>query len=168
MGIEGLWGLIQNLSFKQTLKDFNTEYRFITNADNAHAPVVGVDASIFLDTFHAANKSMQNRTQNLHTSDTTLTQFHYFLCQLSEAGICCIFCFDGPERPLYKWDRKVIHRELSHYKHAETLIKLFGFHAFTAKGDADAELANLNRKGAIDAVLTKDSDVFPFSATRVL
>ncbi|KAJ3970453.1 PIN domain-like protein [Lentinula raphanica] len=168
MGIEGLWGLIQNLSFKQTLKNFNTEYRFMKNADNAHAPVVGVDASVFLDTFHAANKSMQTRTQNLHTSDTTLTQFYHFLCQLSEAGLHCIFCFDGSERPPYKWNRKVIHRKSSHYKHAETLIKLFGFHAFTAKGDADAELANLNRKGAINAVLTKDSDIFPFGATCIL
>ncbi|KAJ3770952.1 PIN domain-like protein [Lentinula raphanica] len=168
MGVEGLWTLLQNMGFRQTLKDFNVEHRFVKNFNNAHAPIVGVDASVLLDTFHAADRGMKNRTRNLHTSDTTLTQFQRFLCQLSEAGLKCIFCFDGPERPSFKRGRAVINRESSHYKHAQTLIELFGYHVITAQGDADAELAVLNRTGVIDAVLTKDSDVFPFGAICVL
>ncbi|KAJ3766807.1 PIN domain-like protein [Lentinula raphanica] len=168
MGIEGLWPLLQDMSFRQTLKDFNIEQRFVKNFNNAHTPIVGVDASVLLDTFHAADRGMKSRTRNLHTSDTTLTQFHHFLCQLSEAGLDCIFCFDGPERPLLKRGREVINQESSHYKHAQTLIELFGYHVITAQGDADAELAVLNRTGVIDAVLTKDSDMFPFGAVCVL
>ncbi|KAJ3831802.1 PIN domain-like protein [Lentinula raphanica] len=168
MGVEGLWTLLQNMSFRQTLKDFNIEHRFVKNFNNAHAPIVGVDASVLLDTFHAADRGMKNRTHNLHSSDTTLTQFQRFLCQLSEAGLQCIFCFDGPERPSFKRGREVINRESSHYKHAQTLIELFGYHVVTAQGDADAELAILNRTGVIDAVLTKDSDVFPFGAICIL
>ncbi|KAJ3754473.1 hypothetical protein EV360DRAFT_86812 [Lentinula raphanica] len=64
--------------------------------------------------------------------------------------------------------RKVINREPVFYKHARDLIKLFGYYAFTAKGDADAELAELNPNGGINAVLTKDSDVFPFGAVCIL
>ncbi|KAJ3751805.1 PIN domain-like protein [Lentinula raphanica] len=142
-----LFQLLQNMSFRQTLKDFNIEHRFVKNYNNAHAPIVGVDASVLLDTFHAADRGMKNRTQ---------------------AGLKCIFCFDGSERPSFKRGRAVINRESSHYKHAQTLIELFGYHVITAQGDADAELAVLNRTGVIDAVLTKDSDVFPFGAICVL
>ncbi|KAJ3727519.1 PIN domain-like protein [Lentinula raphanica] len=141
MGIEGLWGLVQENSIKQSLKDFNIEYRFVKNYGNVSAPVVGVDASIMLDTFRAADR---------------------------EAGLNCVFYFDGLERPAVKRGRKVVHREPDFYKHARDLIELFGYYSFTAKGDADAELADLNRNGVIDAVLTKDSDVFPFGAVCVL
>ncbi|KAJ3792434.1 PIN domain-like protein [Lentinula aff. detonsa] len=111
---------------------------------------------------------MQQRKQQLHASDTTLTQFYQFLCQLSEAGVLCIFCFDGSERPAFKRGHQVINREPDYYKHARVLIELFGYYALNAKGDADAELAELNKSGAIDAVLTKDSDVFPFGAQCIL
>ncbi|KAJ3972320.1 PIN domain-like protein, partial [Lentinula raphanica] len=168
MGIEGLWGIVQKHGIRQSLKDFNVEYRFVKNYGNVSAPVVGVDASIMLDTFRAADRGIHKYKSSLHTSDSTLTQFYRFLCQLAEAGINCVFYFDGSERPAVKRGRKVINREPDFYKHARDLIKLFGFYAFTAKGDADAELAELNRNGGIDAVLTKDSDVFPFGAVCVL
>ncbi|KAJ3718780.1 PIN domain-like protein, partial [Lentinula raphanica] len=96
------------------------------------------------------------------------TQFYRFLCQLAEAGLNCVFYFDGLQRPAVKRGQKVINREPDFYKHARDLIELFGYYAFTAKGDADAELAELNRTGHINAVLTKDSDVFPFGAVCVL
>jgi Holliday junction resolvase YEN1 len=37
-----------------------------------------------------------------------------------------------------------------------------------APGEAEAELAYLNRKGIIDAVLTDDVDTFLFGATTVI
>jgi Holliday junction resolvase YEN1 len=39
---------------------------------------------------------------------------------------------------------------------------------FQAPGEAEAELAKLNRKGVIDAVLMEDSDVIVFGADHVL
>ncbi|KAJ3748488.1 PIN domain-like protein [Lentinula detonsa] len=168
MGIDGLWALMHNTAITQKLGDFNVEHRFVKKYNNSHAPIIGVDASVLLDTFHAANRGMQQRKQSLHASDTTLTQFYQFLCQLSEAGVLCLFFFDGSERPAIKRGRQVINREPDYYKHARVLIELFGYYALNAKGDADAELAELNRSGAIDAVLTKDSDVFPFGAQCIL
>ncbi|KAJ3753399.1 PIN domain-like protein [Lentinula raphanica] len=170
MGIEGLWGLVQPTGTRQSLKNFNIEYRFVKNFNNASAPLWLINVlfhSIILDTFRAADRGMKHKS-SLHTSDSTLTQFHRFLCQLSEAGLNCVFYFDGLERPTVKRGRKVINREPDFYKHARNLIVLFGYYCFTAKGDADAELADLNRNGVIDAVLTKDSDVFPFGAISVL
>jgi holliday junction resolvase YEN1 len=37
-----------------------------------------------------------------------------------------------------------------------------------APGEAEAELAMLNRTGTIDTVITSDSDVFVFGATHVV
>ncbi|KAJ3858741.1 PIN domain-like protein, partial [Lentinula novae-zelandiae] len=97
-----------------------------------------------------------------------LTQLQYFLCQLSEAGVNCVFFFDGPERSAIKRGRHVINREPDYHKHAKALIECFGYYSHAARGDAEAELAHLNNQGIIDAVLTKDSDVFPFGAQCVL
>ncbi|KAK7013579.1 hypothetical protein R3P38DRAFT_1459437 [Favolaschia claudopus] len=47
-------------------------------------------------------------------------------------------------------------------------IKLFGFHLRKAPGEAEAELAYLNRIGEIDAVLTDDGDAALFGATCIL
>jgi holliday junction resolvase YEN1 len=41
-------------------------------------------------------------------------------------------------------------------------------YSFQAPGEAEAELANLNRSRLIDAVLTNDSDVFLFGAVNVI
>ncbi|KAJ3816588.1 PIN domain-like protein, partial [Lentinula raphanica] len=167
MGIEGLWPLLQSSASAYQLKDFNIEHGFIKAPQAPRALRIGVDARLVL-TFHAADRGMQKRKRQLHTSDTTLTQLQQFLCQLSEAGVDCLFLFDGPGRPEYKRGKKVIHREPDYYKHAKTLIELFGYSSRTATGDAEAELANLNKNGIIDSVLTKDSDVFPFGAECIL
>lgn len=45
---------------------------------------------------------------------------------------------------------------------------LINFVVLQAKGEADAELAIMNKLGVIDAVLTKDSDAFPFGAKCVM
>jgi Holliday junction resolvase YEN1 len=37
-----------------------------------------------------------------------------------------------------------------------------------APGEAEAELAHLNRVGLIDAVLTDDGDAFVFGATHII
>ncbi|KAJ3925551.1 MAG: hypothetical protein NXY57DRAFT_906921, partial [Lentinula lateritia] len=81
-----------------------------------------------------------------------------------------VFFFDGPERSTIKRGRHVINREPDYHKHAKALIECFGYysHAVSPGGDAEAELAHLNNQGIIDAMLTKDSDVFPFGAQHVL
>ncbi|TFK49187.1 hypothetical protein OE88DRAFT_1810044 [Heliocybe sulcata] len=50
----------------------------------------------------------------------------------------------------------------------EELVTAFGFHHHTAPGEAEAELAELNRRGYIDAILTKDGDALVFGALQVL
>ncbi|KAH7875492.1 XPG I-region-domain-containing protein [Lentinula edodes] len=47
------------------------------------------------------------------------------------------------------------------------LIEAFGYYAHTAPGEADAELAEMCKRGLVDAVFTKDSDLLPFGAPRI-
>ncbi|KAJ4492302.1 PIN domain-like protein [Lentinula lateritia] len=166
MGVKGLWPLIHPAASRLKLKDLNFEFGFIRNHHKSRTLNIGVNASLLLDTFHAANRGASQHS--LHLSDTTLTQLQYFLCQLSEAGINCVFFFDGPECSAIKRGRHVINREPDYHKHAKALIECFGYYSHAARGDAEAELAHLNNQGIIDAVLTKDSDVFSFGAQRVL
>ena len=48
------------------------------------------------------------------------------------------------------------------------LLDAFGMHWREAKGEAEAELAYLNRAGVIDAVMTDDVDCFLFGAVTVI
>ncbi|ESK92705.1 PIN domain-like protein [Moniliophthora roreri MCA 2997] len=48
------------------------------------------------------------------------------------------------------------------------IIEAFGYHCHNAPGDAEAELAVMNQMGIIDAVLTRDADIFPLGAKCVL
>ncbi|KAJ3720181.1 PIN domain-like protein, partial [Lentinula raphanica] len=104
-------------------------------------------------------------------------QLFKFLCYLSQAGIHCIFVYDGKERLKVKRGHRVNTREPNHYTQARTLIEAFGFYAHTvciiihrittAPAEADAELAEMCKRGLIHAVLTKDSDLLPFGAPRI-
>ncbi|KAJ3817372.1 PIN domain-like protein, partial [Lentinula raphanica] len=96
-----------------------------------------------------------------------LSQLFKFLCYLSQAGIHCIFVYDGKERSKVKRGRRVNTREPNHYTQARTLIEAFGFYTHTAPAEADAELAEMCKRGLIHAVLTKDSDLLPFGAPRI-
>ncbi|KAJ3768183.1 PIN domain-like protein, partial [Lentinula raphanica] len=79
-----------------------------------------------------------------------------------------IFVYDGKDRAKLKRGRRVITREPSHYTQSKVLIEAFGFYAHTAPGEADAELADMCKRGLIYAVLTKDSDLLTFGAPRIL
>lgn len=48
------------------------------------------------------------------------------------------------------------------------MLDAFGMHWREAEGEAEAELAFLNRSGVIDAVMTDDVDCFLFGAVTVI
>ncbi|KIK62862.1 hypothetical protein GYMLUDRAFT_147384, partial [Collybiopsis luxurians FD-317 M1] len=96
------------------------------------------------------------------------TQFCMLVSHLCRAPIACLFAFDGPERPAVKRGRKVFTNEPDYFQLSRRLIKAFNFNIHDARGDADAALAVFNKFGAVDAVLTKDGDVFPFGAPCIL
>ncbi|KAJ7202609.1 hypothetical protein GGX14DRAFT_370332 [Mycena pura] len=54
------------------------------------------------------------------------------------------------------------------WAHVRPLIHAFGFKTHTAPGEGEAELAHMNFRGIIDAVLTTDGDAFIFGAVTVI
>lgn len=92
------------------------------------------------------------------------------LCRLYELGIRPVFVFDGPGRPSCKRDRVIdtAPMETEFRKALLKLIELFGFFAWHAYGEAEAECAMLQRLGFVDLVMTGDVDAFLFGARRVV
>ncbi|KAF9071275.1 PIN domain-like protein, partial [Rhodocollybia butyracea] len=97
-----------------------------------------------------------------------LTQLFTILCQLSYAPVHCTFVYDGDERPSHKRGTRVITAQPLLYKKSKAAVKAFGFDVVDARGDAEAELAVMNQKGIVDAILTRDGDVFPLGAQCIL
>ncbi|KAF7324058.1 hypothetical protein MKEN_00628200 [Mycena kentingensis (nom. inval.)] len=97
-----------------------------------------------------------------------LELFFYQLCNLQRSSATFIFVFDGPGRPKVKRGVRVRKHSRNLLKNVKQLIKAFGYYVHDAPGEAEAELAYLNKKGNIDAIITTDSDVFVFGGLCVL
>jgi len=79
-----------------------------------------------------------------------------------------LFVFDGPNKPLFKRNRRVggpgakvvsVPEFL-----AKQLLQQFGFPMHVAPGEAEAECALLQREGIVDAVLSEDVDTLMFGS----
>ncbi|KAF8958353.1 hypothetical protein BDZ97DRAFT_1842326, partial [Flammula alnicola] len=79
----------------------------------------------------------------------------YRLCHLLTLPIIPIFVFDGPDRPKVK-------------RGVNKFIDTFGFFWYTAAGEAEANLTELNRRNLIDAIISEDNDNLVFGARCVI
>ncbi|KAJ3965675.1 PIN domain-like protein [Lentinula raphanica] len=129
---------------------------------------IGIDASVLLDSIQANT----NAHPQLHSPiNKGLAQLFKRFCQFHRAGVQCTLVFDGPQRASHKRGRAVITDpayEPLLYRQARDLSQLFGFNVHQAAGDAEAELAEMNRRGFVDAVLTTDSDSFALGTPRIM
>ena len=93
----------------------------------------------------------------------------YRLVRLLSLPIRPIFVFDGPNKPLFKRNKRSAARgDGLATAMAKRLINLFGFHVHNAPGEAEAECALLQQQGVVDAVLSEDVDTIMFGCTRTL
>ncbi|KAK1084635.1 hypothetical protein LTR33_002543 [Friedmanniomyces endolithicus] len=101
-------------------------------------------------------------------SNPALRTFYYRLLRLLSLGIYPLFVFDGPNKPLFKRNKRVggpgvrvvnVPEFL-----AKQLLKQFGFPWHVAPGEAEAECALLQREGLADAVLSEDVDTLMFGS----
>ncbi|KAF9075777.1 hypothetical protein BDP27DRAFT_1539661, partial [Rhodocollybia butyracea] len=159
MGIEGLWKVLECSAQRVDLIDYALVNGFIPKYPGSRVFHVGVDAS--------AASITHGRQQHHTTVDASLTQLWRFLNQLSYAPTDCTFVYDGSERAHIKRGVQVITEEPFCIRNPKRWFGPLDSDS-QAKGDAEAELPIMNQKGVIDAVLTKDSDVFPLGAEHVL
>ncbi|EFX06036.1 flap structure-specific endonuclease [Grosmannia clavigera kw1407] len=92
----------------------------------------------------------------------------YRLVRLLGIPIQPIFVFDGPNKPAFKRNKRSAKSDGTATAMAKRLIRLFGFMAHDAPGEAEAECALLQQRGVVDAVLSEDVDTIMFGCTRTL
>ncbi|KAJ6500207.1 PIN domain-like protein, partial [Mycena vitilis] len=150
----------QTASFKEvTIKEGFVEKRRETGTI-----IVGVDGCLWLTqcqaVFHKPRHAQAGKNPELKA-------LFYKLAALNETGLDAVIVFDGKHGPDVKRGKQV--RKKPHWLITEfvKLIDLFGFHSHMAPGEADAELACLDKFGFIDGILTDDGDVATFGARRI-
>ncbi|KAJ6587600.1 PIN domain-like protein [Mycena vulgaris] len=162
MGIKGLWEILNAAAQKMSFKQLAIQEGLSDNAQGMMP--VGVDACLWLtqcqEVFHKPSHAQMGRNPELRT-------LFYKLAALIQAGVNAVFVFDGLNRLKIKHNKRV--RAQPHWLVTEfrEMIELFGFHSYIAPGEAEAELAQLNRLQHISAIFTDDGDVMVFGACRV-
>lgn len=158
MGVAGLWEVLRPAGQTQSLTHLSVTQGFEANAGGRRGFRIGIDASIWF--FHAAY-GKEGENPELRTL--------FFRCsRLMSMPLLPLFVFDGPKRPSVKRGKKVGGNAHWLTTGMKNIIAAFGFEWRTAPGEAEAELAYLNRMGVIDAVLSDDVDNFLFGATMVI
>lgn len=101
-------------------------------------------------------------------SNPALRTFYYRLLRLLTLNIHPLFVFDGPNKPLFKRNKKVggpgVRVASVPEFLAKQLLKQFGFPWHVAPGEAEAECALLQREGIVDAVMSEDVDTLMFGS----
>ncbi|KAF8191324.1 PIN domain-like protein, partial [Pholiota molesta] len=93
--------------------------------------------------------------------------FFKMLTEFIKAPVSLIFVLDGAARPPFKRGHQVQDRPIWMTDLAIELVEIFGYQIHRAPGEAEAELAKLNREGYIHGVISSDSDAVLYG-TRLL
>ncbi|GAA5841574.1 hypothetical protein JCM9279_000695 [Rhodotorula babjevae] len=93
----------------------------------------------------------------------------YRVCDFLAQGVLAVFVFDGPDRPHWKRDKKVTGAWRGRSEgDLIKMLELMGMEWRRAPGEAEAELAEMSKRGEVDAVLSDDVDCLLFGATSVI
>lgn len=157
MGVPGLWAELADAGTDVSLTQLAFEH-FEQNSNALRGLRLGIDASLWL--FHAR--------QGQDGSNPELRTLFFRLCRLLALPILPLFVFDGPGRPSLKRGKSI--KGVRHPLQTPfvEMIQAFGFQAIVAPGEAEAELACLNKEGTIDAVMTDDVDALVFGAQVIV
>ncbi|THH33505.1 hypothetical protein EUX98_g629 [Antrodiella citrinella] len=159
MGVQGLWEVIGPAGKSRSLANLAVVEGFEGNASGRRAFKLGIDASLWYQHASACKGGVNPEIRLLY----------FRLLNLMELPILPLFMFDGRERPRVKRGSK-LGKTGSHLlnKKMKEMLNIFGMEWREAKGEAEAELAFLNKEGFIDAVLTDDVDVLVFGAKMMI
>ncbi|KAJ3899576.1 PIN domain-like protein, partial [Lentinula edodes] len=154
MGVAGLWPLLEPTQSVTTLIALSLTKFGATSRGFR----IGIDASIWF--FH---------TEYGKEGENPELRMLFFRCaQLLSQGFLPLFIFDGPLRPDIKRRKQINKSANKLVTGMQDMIEAFGFEYHTAPGEAEAELAFLNRIGLIDGILSDDVDNFLFGAHTVI
>ncbi|KAH8829304.1 hypothetical protein DL96DRAFT_1814545 [Flagelloscypha sp. PMI_526] len=155
MGIPHLWEILSEAGETRSLTHLAMTQGFPTKHRGFR---IGIDASIWL--YHSS--------WSVEGENPELRMFFFRCCKLLRSPFLPVFVFDGPRRPATKRGKRISGKDHLLTDGMKQIIKAFGFRYWMAPGEAEAELAWLNKEGIIDAVLSDDSDTFVFGAKMVI
>ncbi|EJD42028.1 PIN domain-like protein, partial [Auricularia subglabra TFB-10046 SS5] len=164
MGVPGLWDALQPAARTQSLSQLAVMQGFKSNTAGHRGFRIGIDASIWFFHMQVFNKKAVCMGENPEIR--TL----FFRCaKFASLPLLPLFVFDGPERPRWKRGKRISRRkDMRLVEGMQEIIEAFGYECIHAPGEAEAELAHLNRIGIIDAILSDDVDTFLFGASLVI
>ncbi|KAJ7493957.1 PIN domain-like protein, partial [Mycena latifolia] len=149
-----------------SLLNLSTRRGFNTNNRELRTFVVGDDIRQGSTNLFLHRTCLRARGGNENAALETL---FYQFCNLQEAPVTIVAVFDGSGRPAVKRGvRRVRDNPPWLMTRVKELLTAFGHYFYTAPGEAEAELAQLNKLGFIDAVITQDSDAIIFGALCVV
>ncbi|BEI85866.1 hypothetical protein CcaverHIS002_0601530 [Cutaneotrichosporon cavernicola] len=160
MGVPGLWDLVRPAAVRTSLHALSRD-AFLANKNGLRALTIGVDASIWI--FHAQT--------NRNGANAFLRTIFYKIAALLQHPVLPVFVFDGPKKPSMKRGHRVMRSfgvNDGYSRQFKDLLDVCGLEWWNAPGEAEAELALMNRQGKIDAVLSDDVDALLFGATCLL
>ncbi|BGP45397.1 hypothetical protein JCM10450v2_001215 [Rhodotorula kratochvilovae] len=131
---------------------------------------LGVDVAQWLFHMGRMNTLVDADGNEVHPgANADLRMVFYRVCDFLAQGILAVFVFDGPHRPSWKRDRNVsgVWRGRSE-KDIITMLELMGMEWRRAPGEAEAELAEMSRRGEVDAILSDDIDSLLFGVTSII
>ncbi|KAH8920499.1 hypothetical protein BT69DRAFT_402864 [Atractiella rhizophila] len=157
MGVPGLWDILSPC--KQPTNLARHAYEALSSNSNGFRGLrAGIDASIW---FVQAGTNMDGSNPEFRNL--------FLRCNvLLHLGILPVFVFDGPKRPKIKRNKRVVGHSHPFERWIEQCAEAFGFETRKAPGEAEAELAEMNRRGEIDVVFTSDGDTLLFGAASVV
>ncbi|KAJ7731539.1 PIN domain-like protein [Mycena metata] len=168
MGAPKLWQILSPAAQNRSLLHLATTEGFQIDRRRQRTFIVGIDISIKIEAFVATLTAAHVYHPGRAGQKLVLEKLYYYLHNLCLAPATYVCCFDGDGRPAVKRGTRGIHRPTPLVEDLKTMIKSFGFFVHEAPGEAEAELAQLNANGTIDAILTEDSDAFVFGALCVI
>ncbi|GJE89174.1 Flap endonuclease GEN 1-like protein [Phanerochaete sordida] len=164
MGVKGLWKLLEPAVEKQSLDSVALWHTFTADG-NIKGLILGIDASIWINSIVQAHSGKREITKAKGAK--VMTVLHR-LARLASKPISVIVVFDGPACPVEKRGRRVMPSEHWIVQPIKDFVQAYGYAVHMAPGEAEAELAAMNKAGVIDVVLTDDSDALVFGARAVM
>ncbi|KAK0479341.1 PIN domain-like protein [Armillaria novae-zelandiae] len=163
MGIPDLWqivsGAAQNCSLIELALVAGIQHK------DGHMLKIGVDASIWM----VQCEAMFWGPWHAQAGDSPeLRTLLFCLAYLLRCTVIPVFVFDGALHPGIKRGKKVRTRAPWLEKHFKEMIRAFGFYYHDAPGEAEAELAAMNKAGIIDMIITEDSNALVFGGMCIL
>ena len=172
MGVTGLWDVLRPAAASKSFTTVSVEG--FARSREWRAFRIGIDASIW---FVHATYGQKGENPELRT-------LFFRLARLLKLPFLPLFVFDGPMRPDVKRGKSINKQPHWMIEGMKTIVEAFGFEWRTvrilavvfdidlihskAPGEAEAELAYLNRIGVIDAVLSDDVDTLVFGARMII